>query len=159
MEILKYPNPILKKASASVFAVGEEDRALLKQMAEIMYLNHGVGLAAPQVGINKKLLVVDIGDKNLLCLVNPIIIKTVGTDEMEEGCLSVPNIYVSIKRPASIKIKALNENGKLLSFEATGLLARAILHEIDHLNGRLTIDHLNPIKRFQLLKKSGYLKK
>lgn len=159
MEILKYPNPILKKSSASVFAVGEEDRALLKQMAEIMYLNRGVGLAAPQVGINKKLLVVDVGDKNLLCLVNPIIIKTAGTDEMEEGCLSVPDIYVSIKRPASIKIKALNENGKLLSFEATGLLARAILHEIDHLNGRLIIDHLNPIKRFQLLKKSGYLKK
>lgn len=160
MEILRYPNPTLKKASATVLAVGEDDRALLEEMAKIMYLSHGIGLAAPQIGINKKLIVVDIGDKNLLRLINPVIIKAEGKkEEMEEGCLSVPDVYVSIKRAKSIKVKALNENGQLLSFEATGLLARAILHEVDHLNGKLIIDHVNPIKRLHLLKKSGYLKK
>lgn len=159
MEILTYPNPTLKKTSAPVLAVGEEDRSLLEEMVKTMYLSHGIGLAAPQIGINKKLMVVDIGDKNILRLINPIIIKAAGKEEMEEGCLSVPNIYVNIKRAKSVKIKALNENGRLVNFEATGLLARAILHEIDHLNGRLIIDHLNPIKRFQFLRKSGYLKK
>ena len=106
-------------------------------MTKIMYLSHGVGLAAPQIGINKKLIVVDIGDKNLLRLINPVVIKTEGKEEMEEGCLSVPDVYVNIKRPRSIKVKALNENGQLLSFEATGLLARAISHEIDHLKGKV----------------------
>lgn len=159
MEILKYPNPILKKTSAPILVVGEDDRVLLEKMAKIMYLSHGVGLAAPQIGINKKLIVVDIGDKNLLRLINPVVIKAEGKEEMEEGCLSVPDVYVSIKRPKSIKVKALDENGRLLNFEATGFLARAILHEIDHLNGKLIIDHINPIKRFQLLRKNGYLKK
>jgi peptide deformylase len=152
MEILKYPNPALKKASAPVLAIGEDDRTLLEEMAKVMYLSHGIGLAAPQVGVNRKLIVVDIGDKNLLRLVNPVIIEAEGRDEMEEGCLSVPNIYVNVKRAKSIKIKALNENGQLVNFKAAGLLARAILHEIDHINGRLIIDHLNPIKRFQLLR-------
>jgi peptide deformylase len=159
MEILKYPNPTLKKVSAPLIAVGEADRTLLKEMAKMMYLSHGVGLAAPQIGISKKLIVVDIGDKNLLCLINPVITKVNGKEEMEEGCLSVPNVYISIKRPRSITVKALNENGQPLCFEATGFLARAISHEIDHLNGKLIIDHVNPIKRFQLLKKNGYLKK
>ncbi len=156
MEILKYPNSILKKASSPVLSIGEDDRNLLEQMTRAMYLNRGVGLAAPQVGVNKQIIVADIGDKALLRLINPVVVKTAGKDEMEEGCLSVPNVYVKIKRPKLIKIRALNESGQLINFEANGLLARVILHEIDHLNGRLIIDYINPLKRFRLLKKSGY---
>ncbi len=158
MEILKYPDPTLKKSSAPLLAVGNEDRSLLDKMATVMYDSHGVGLAAPQIGINKQLIVVDIGDKQLLRLVNPVVQKTEGKEKMEEGCLSVPGIYINIKRPQRITIKALNENGRPVNFEATGLLARAILHEIDHLRGKLIIDHINPIRRLQVLKKNGYRK-
>ncbi len=159
MEILKYPNPALKKVSSPVLAVGEDDRSLLDQMVRIMHLGHGVGLAAPQVGVSKKLIVIDIGDKNILRLINPVTIKAEGKEEMEEGCLSVPKIYIRIRRAKSVIIKALNENGRSIKVEATGLLARAILHEIDHLNGKFIIDHLNPIKRLRVLRESGYFKK
>ena len=158
MEILRYPDPILKKSSAPLLAVGNEDRSLLNEMAEVMYNSHGIGLAAPQIGINKQIIVVDIGDKRLLRLVNPVVLKSEGKEEMEEGCLSVPGIYINIKRPRTITIKALNENGQAANLEATGLLARAILHEIDHLRGTLIIDHLNPLKRWQVLKKNCYHK-
>jgi peptide deformylase len=159
MEILRYPHPVLKKPSSPVLAVSEEDRSLLEQMLSTMYSNHGVGLAAPQVGINKKIIVVDIGDKNVLRLINPVIMKAEGREEMEEGCLSVPNIYVNVKRAKSIKVKAFNENGQTITLEVTGFLARAILHEIDHLNGKLIIDHLNPIKRIRVLNENDYFKK
>lgn len=156
MEILKYPNPILKRSSAALLTVGDEERSVLEKMAETMYSNHGVGLAAPQVGINKQLIVVDIGDKKLLRLINPSILAAEGKEEIEEGCLSVPGIYINVKRPKKIKIKALNENGLENSFEADGLLARAIMHEVDHLRGKLIIDYINPIKRRYILKKNGY---
>ncbi|MBU4376997.1 MAG: peptide deformylase [Candidatus Omnitrophica bacterium] len=156
MEILRYPNPILKRPSAALLVVGNEERGILENMAETMYSSHGVGLAAPQIGINKQLMVVDIGDKGLLRLINPSVLKADGKEEMEEGCLSVPGIYINVKRPKKIKIKALNENGREVSFEAAGLLARAIMHEIDHLRGKLIIDHINPIKRLRILKKNGY---
>lgn len=159
MKILKYPNPILKKTSAPILTVGEDDISILEQMVKIMYLSRGVGLAAPQIGVNKRLIVVDIGDKNILRLINPVTIKTEGKEEMDEGCLSVPDIYVRVKRAKSIIIKALNENGRPIKIEATGLLARTILHEIDHLNGKLIIDHLNPIRRLRVLRESGYFKK
>ena len=156
MEILRYPDPILKKSSVPLWAVGSDDRHLLDKMSEAMYQSHGVGLAAPQVGVNKQLIVVDIGDSKLFRLVNPLVLKSEGKEEVEEGCLSVPGIYINVRRPRAIRIKALNENGEAVNFEATGLLARVILHEIDHLRGKLIIDHLNPIKRFQVLKKNGY---
>src|SRR3989338_5296855 len=154
MEILRYPDPILKKSSAPLLAVGNEDRSLLDEMAQIMYNSHGIGLAAPQIGINKQIIVVDIGDKRLLRLINPVVLKSEGKEEMDEGCLSVPGIYLSIRRPQTITIKALNESGLPVSLEATGLLARAILHEIDHLRGKLIIDHINPIIRLRVLKKN-----
>lgn len=159
MKILKYPNPILKKTSAPILAVEGDDISTIEQMVKIMYLSRGVGLAAPQIGVNRRLIVVDIGDKNILRLINPVTIKTEGKEEMDEGCLSVPDIYVRVKRAKSIIIKALNENGRSIKIEATGLLARAILHEIDHLNGKLIIDHLNPIRRLRVLRESGYFKK
>jgi peptide deformylase len=153
LEIVKYPNITLKHKCQAVTMVGEEERGLLRKMAEIMYLNRGVGLAAPQVGISKQLAVVDIGDKKLLKFINPTIVESEGSEVMEEGCLSIPDVYLNIKRSKRIKIKTLDESGWEIYLEATGLLARAILHEIDHLRGRLIIDHLNPVKRFLTLRK------
>ena len=153
-EIVKYPNSILKNTNFPVVTIGKGERQMLEQMVRTMYLNGGIGLAAPQIGINKQLAVVDIGDKKLIKLINPIVIKAEGKEEMEEGCLSVPNVYINIKRPKRVKIKALDENGREFIMEATGLLGRAILHEIDHLKGRIIIDYLNPIKRFIILRKN-----
>ena len=154
LEIVKYPNSILKNTSFPVVTVGKEERQMLEQMIRTMYFNGGIGLAAPQIGINKQLAVIDIGDKKLLKLINPTVIEVEGKEEMEEGCLSIPNVYINVKRPKRVKIKALDENGREFIMEATGLLGRAILHEIDHLKGRIIIDYLNPIKRFIILKKN-----
>lgn len=152
-KIVKYPNATLKKRCSPVIIVGKEERDILQKMAEAMYLNRGVGLAAPQIGINRQLVVVDVGDKRLIKLINPMVIESDGAEIMEEGCLSIPNVYIHIKRPRRIKIKSIDENGREYNLEATGLLARAVLHEIDHLKGRLIIDYLNPIKRFLALRK------
>ncbi len=153
LPIVKYPNSILKKSCSPVTFVGEEEKKLLQNMVGTMYANHGIGLAAPQVGINKQLAVVDIGDRHLLKLINPAVIETKGAEMMEEGCLSIPNVYVTVKRPTTVTVKSLDEKGQKVTFEASGLLARAILHEIDHLKGRLIIDYLNPLRRFFALKK------
>ncbi len=152
LEIIKYPHSVLKGLSSAVLIVSGEEKSLLQKMAEIMYLNRGIGLAAPQIGISKQLAVVDLGDKKLIKLINPVLVKAEGKEVMEEGCLSIPNIYVNVKRAERIKIKSLTENGKEITFEAEGLMARAILHEMDHLKGRLIIDYLNPIKRFLALR-------
>ena len=152
-EIVKYPNKILKNGCSPVTIVGKEEKDLLENLTKTMYLSRGVGLAAPQIGINKQLAVVDIGDKRLIKLINPVVIEWEGVETVEEGCLSIPNVYIHVKRANRIKVKSLDENGREFNLEATGLLARAILHEIDHLKGRLIIDYLNPIKRFLALRK------
>ena len=152
-EIVEYPNVILKRGCSPVTIVGNKEKDILQRMVKTMYLNRGVGLAAPQIGINKQLAVVDIGDERLIKLINPTVIESEGTEIMEEGCLSIPNLYIHLKRAKRIKVKLLNENGQEFYLEATDLLARAILHEIDHLKGRLIIDYLNPIKRFLALRK------
>ena len=153
LEIVKHPNPALKCRCSPVAIVGDDEKELLRNMARAMYLNHGVGLAAPQIGINRQIAVVDIGDKNVLNLINPEIIEADGTEVMEEGCLSIPEIYIHVKRAQRIKVKSMDENGRETVLEANGLMARVILHEIDHLKGRLIIDHINPIRRFLVLKK------
>jgi peptide deformylase len=152
-EIVKYPDVTLKKRCSPVIIVGKEEKDMLQKMVETMYLKRGVGLAAPQIGINKQLAVVDVGDKRLIKLINPTVIESDGTEIMEEGCLSIPDVYIHVKRARRIKIKSTDENGREYTLEATGLLARAVLHEIDHLKGRLIIDYLNPIKRFLALRK------
>jgi len=152
-EIVKYPNATLKKRCSPVNIVGKEERDILQKMAETMYRSRGIGLAASQVGINRQLAVIDVGDKRLIKLINPKVVESNGAEIMEEGCLSIPNVYIYIKRARRVKIKSIDENGREYNLEATGLLARALLHEIDHLNGRLIIDYLNPIKRFLTLKK------
>lgn len=152
MSILKiryYPDPILKKKAEKVSCVTDAERAELCDMAETMYLSQGIGLAANQVGIDKQLVVVDVGD-GLIKLVNPSISMRHGCDRMEEGCLSVPGAQVKVKRSRKVVVRCLNEEGKPLSLEASGLLARAIQHEADHLVGKTILDHLNPIQRLFL---------
>ncbi len=151
--IVKYPDPILKKRCSPVAVVSEGEKDLLGDLIKVMHINHGVGLAAPQVGVNKQMAVVDTGEEPILKLINPVIIAADGTEIMEEGCLSIPNVYIPVKRAKQIKVKSLDENGREIVLEATGLMARAILHEIDHLKGRLIIDYLNPVKRFFILRK------
>lgn len=130
---------ILRKKSRTVEKINERILQLLDDMAETMYKGNGAGLAAPQVGILKRIIVVDIGD-GLIKLINPEIVEKQGEQQDEEGCLSVPEIIGEVKRPYKIKVKGLNELGEEIEIKATGFLARAFCHEIDHLDGILFID-------------------
>lgn len=139
-------DPVLRRISHPVKEVNENIKKLLNNMAETMYYAKGVGLAAPQVGISKRVIVVDIGD-GLFKLVNPEIISSSGIQDGPEGCLSVPNIVGNVKRCEHIKVKALNENGDEVVIDASGYLARAFQHEIDHLNGIIFTDKATEIER------------
>ncbi|WP_069650209.1 peptide deformylase [Caloranaerobacter ferrireducens] len=132
-------DPILRKKSREVAKIDERIKVLLDDMLETMYKNEGVGLAAPQVGILKRVVVIDIGEGPIK-LINPEIISMEGEVIDVEGCLSVPGESGEVKRPNKVKVKYLDENGKELMIEGTGLLARALCHEIDHLNGVLFVD-------------------
>lgn len=134
---------ILRKKSREVEKVDDKIREILDDMVETMHKYNGVGLAAPQIGILKRLVVIDLyDDKGPIKLVNPEIIKEKGTQEVEEGCLSFPNKFAKVIRPEEVTVKALDENGKQIKISAKGLLAQAISHEIDHLNGVLFIDKI-----------------
>ncbi len=134
---------ILRKKSREVEKVDDKIREILDDMVETMHKYNGVGLAAPQIGILKRLVVIDLyDDKGPIKLVNPEIIKEKGTQEVEEGCLSFPNKFAKVIRPEEVTVKALDENGKQIRISAKGLLAQAISHEIDHLNGVLFIDKI-----------------
>lgn len=143
--IRKNGDEILRKKSREVEKVDEKIKELVKDMLETMYKNNGVGLAAPQVGILKRVVVIDLYDNNgPIVLINPEIIKEKGEQEVEEGCLSFPNQYGRIVRPNKIKIEALSEKGKKIKLDGEGLLAQAIAHEIDHLDGILFVDKIIP---------------
>jgi len=144
-----YPEAILRRKTQPVKKFDEELHRILKEMAQIMYTNKGVGLAANQVGLDLSLLVADAGDK-LYKLVNPKIILKQGKEIMEEGCLSIPGICVKVKRAKKIKVQAQDEYGKPLIIETEGLLSRILQHEIDHLKGKLIIDYLGFFKRILL---------
>ncbi|MCM8799822.1 MAG: peptide deformylase [Candidatus Omnitrophica bacterium] len=152
-----YPDNILRKKASLVRSVDNEIKDILKQMSEIMYEHKGVGLAANQVGLNISLLVADPGD-HLYKLVNPKIIYKEGNEVMEEGCLSLPNLCVKIKRAKKIIVKALDEKGNSITMEADNLLSRILQHEIDHLNGKLIIDYLPLFKRILVKRKLKRLK-
>ncbi len=141
LDVVKYPDPILRKRCSDVKAVDAEIKRLLDDMAMTMYAVGGVGLAAPQVGLDVRLIVIDVG-LGLLKLVNPKIVKSEGYSTIEEGCLSVPNVFVKIKRRAKLTVSALNDSGKPELIKAEGLLAHAFGQEIDHINGKLIIDYL-----------------
>lgn len=137
---------ILKKKSRPVEEIDDKIRELVKDMIETMHKYDGVGLAAVQVGILKQVVVIDTGEEgsHVYVLINPEIIKTKGMKEVEEGCLSFPNKFAKVKRPEEVVVRALDENGKKIEIKAKGLLAQAICHEVDHLNGEVFIDKIIP---------------
>ncbi len=149
--ILTYPNPELKKKSTPVAVVTDSVRELVQDLAESMYNAPGVGLAAPQVGIHQRVIIIDISGKseppNLIVAINPTIVHAEGEAYDEEGCLSVPNYAANVRRYARVIVKALDLEGAERTWEAEGLLAIAFQHEIDHLDGVLFVDHLSTLKR------------
>lgn len=156
-EILKYPNPLLRKKAEKVTDFGESLQELIADMAETMYDAPGVGLAAPQVGVSLQLLVMDITYKDeepkLLVFTNPELSEGEGSDIDEEGCLSVVELTAKVKRFSKIRVKAQDAEGNPLDFIAEEWFARVIQHEVDHLNGTLFIDHLSSLKRAMYKKK------
>lgn len=143
--IVKQGDDVLLKKSKVVDNINDRIIELLNDMAETLYNNNGVGLAAPQVGILKRVIVVDIGE-GLIELINPEIIEVQGEIEDEEGCLSIPGIWGTVKRPQYVKVKGLNRNGEEVIYEGEGFLARAFCHEIDHLDGILFIDKAENVR-------------
>ncbi len=155
LNILHYPDPRLRVKAAPVEAVDEEIRHLAADMFETMYAAPGIGLAATQVNVQKRLLVADVSETKdqPLCLINPEILSKQGIEQREEGCLSVPGVFEVVKRAERIRVRALNLQGEAFELEADDLLAVCIQHEIDHLNGRLFVDYLSSIKRQRIRKK------
>ena len=148
LEVLKAGNPVLKQVSVPVERVDKKLKKLMDDMAETMYENDGVGLAAPQIGQNIRLVVIDCQDEHgLLELINPVITFKEGEVVDTEGCLSVPDIYGEVTRAAKVKVEFMNRRGKIQHLTATGLLARCIQHELDHLEGQLFIDIATSVHR------------
>jgi len=156
LEILKYPDKRLRTVAKPVENVNSEIKKQVKDMFETMYDAPGIGLAATQVNFHQRLIVVDVSEEcnEPICLINPEIIEKNGEIEWEEGCLSVPNYYESVKRANEIKVSALNELGQSFEIEASEMLAVCIQHEMDHLNGILFVDHLSKLKQKRLKKKA-----
>lgn len=150
-EIIKFGNPALKQKCYPVEKINNEINILIKSMADTMYESEGVGLAAIQIGILKQILVYDIGE-GLNVLINPKIIKTNGTYEEEEGCLSVPEVRVPVKRYEFIEVEGLNEKGEKVVIKGEGLLARVLQHEVDHLNGKIILDRTSRKQRNEAIK-------
>jgi peptide deformylase len=150
-KILVFPDPGLKKKSLPVTIINEKLRELVQDMAETMYDAPGVGLAAPQIGVHQRVIVIDISSREetpgLIVAINPVIVHADGESYEEEGCLSVPKYAANVRRHSRVVVKALNLQGEEIIYKAEGLLAIAFQHEIDHLEGILFIDHLSPLKR------------
>ncbi|RLE07118.1 peptide deformylase [Candidatus Aerophobetes bacterium] len=150
LRLRRYGDPILRRKAKWVERISSEERGLLSSMAKIMYENEGIGLAAPQIGVDKRIIIVDTG-KGLLKLINPQVIEEEGEDSLSEGCLSLPEIFVPVNRAKKIRIEGLNEDKKLVKLRIEGFLARVIQHEVDHLNGVLIIDYATE-KRMRRIK-------
>jgi peptide deformylase len=156
-EVLVYPDPVLKQKARPVAKVDDSIRELIKDMAETMYAEDGVGLAAPQVGVLKRILVIDTSPRQpgqkLLAFINPELVSADGRTKYTEGCLSIPGESEEIERFAKVTVRALNEQGETFEVEAEGLLAIALQHEMDHLDGVLFVDRLSSLKRGLIRKK------
>jgi peptide deformylase len=161
LHILEYPDTRLRTVALPVAEVNDEIRQLVGDMFETMYMAPGIGLAASQVDFHQRVLVIDISEDKSepLCFINPEIIEATGTVSRDEGCLSVPDVYESVERAERIRVKALDRNGKQFELEADELLAVCIQHEIDHLDGKLFVDYISPLKRQRLKKKLSKAKK
>jgi peptide deformylase len=155
LPILEYPDPRLKKVAAPVPAVTADIRKLVRDMAETMYAAPGVGLAATQVNVHKRVLVMDISDHKdeLRVFINPELLAAEGEAECEEGCLSVPGYYDKVTRAARIRVRAQDERGETFELDADGMLAVCIQHEMDHLQGKIFVEYLSPLKRARLAAK------
>jgi|ERR1700728_113096 len=150
-EVVKYPDPVLSKPGETVTEFNADIELLVEEMFDSMYAAQGIGLAAPQIGISKRITVIDVSFKerpeDKLALINPVILDRSGKQVEEEGCLSLPEIREKVTRAAWVKVRAQNVRGETFEVEGEELLARALQHEIDHLNGILFIDHLSRLKR------------
>jgi peptide deformylase len=157
LPILEYPDPRLRIRAEPVTEVNDGVKQLVADMLETMYAAPGIGLAATQVNVHKRLLVVDISaDRNEpYCLINPEIVAAEGQTSAEEGCLSVPEFYDYVERAAKITVRALDRDGKPLELTAEGLLAVCIQHEMDHLDGKLFVDYLSELKRERLKRRAA----
>lgn len=155
LQILHFPDPRLRKKASPISQVSEQIRQLADDMLETMYDAPGVGLAAIQVNVQKRLIVIDTSEdkSNPLVFINPEIIDQQGQREHEEGCLSVPEAYEVVTRSDTVTVKALNRDGEEFQLEADELLATCIQHEIDHLNGKLFVDHISNLKRQRIKKR------
>ena len=155
LPILEYPDPRLRNRAEPVTKFDTELKTLVADMFETMYAAPGIGLAATQVDVHKRILVCDVGveSKQPLCLINPEIIRAEGKTNAEEGCLSVPEFYDFIDRAAVIRVRALDLDGKAFELDADGMLAVCIQHEMDHLEGKLFVDYLSDLKRERIRKK------
>ena len=161
LSILEFPDPRLRTVAKPVVVVDKAIKNLIDDMLETMYQAHGVGLAATQVDIHKRIIVIDTSEdkNNPLCFINPEIIKQMGEEESDEGCLSVPGIFEPVTRAEEITVTALDQQGKTFELDAGGLLAVCIQHEMDHLLGKLFVDYLSPLKRQRIKKKMAKLHK
>ncbi|WP_018864626.1 MULTISPECIES: peptide deformylase [Thioalkalivibrio] len=154
-EILHFPDPRLRLKAEPVETVDDEIRTLVDDMLETMYDAPGIGLAATQINVQKRVLVADVSDDQSAphVLINPEILETSGEEEMDEGCLSVPGFYERVQRADHIRVRALGRDGQPFELDINGLLAVCIQHEIDHLDGKLFVDYLSSLKRNRIRKK------
>jgi peptide deformylase len=152
LNILRYPDPRLEKVAQPVARVDEPIRQLVQDMAETMYAAPGIGLAATQVDVHKRVIVLDVSDTRdqLLVLINPEILTREGEQECEEGCLSVPGVYDVVKRAEKVKVRALNRDGQVVELAAEGLLAVCIQHEMGHLEGKVFVEYLSRLKQSRI---------
>ena len=164
LKIIIAPDPRLLEVSKPVKEVNNDIKNLLEDMLQVMYRSNGIGLAAPQVGILKRLIVMDCSDKNIkkepLKFVNPEILNlSSDTSEFEEGCLSLPTQYAKVERPSNIEVEYKDENGNKYRKNFSGIEATCLQHEIDHLNGKLFVDHISKLKKNRIIKKLEKIKK
>ena len=152
LPILRYPDPRLHTRATQVAEVNDEIRKLVNDMAETMYEAPGIGLAATQVDVHKRVVVIDVSEdkSGLLALINPEIISRSGEQVCEEGCLSVPGIYDNVARAEQVRVRALNPQGKTIEFDADGLLAVCVQHELDHLDGKVFVEYLSQLKQTRI---------
>lgn len=155
LDILEFPDERLRQRATPVERVDESIRRLVNDMFETMYDAPGVGLAATQVNVHKRIIVIDVSEHHdqPLCLINPDMLAHDGIEEREEGCLSVPGVFEKVRRADTVKVRALGCDGQPFELKAEGLLAVCIQHEIDHLEGKLFVDYLSPLKRQRIRKK------
>jgi len=155
LNILQFPDPRLRNVARPVEQVDDAIRKFADDMLETMYAAPGIGLAATQVNVDKRVIVIDVSEdkREPLYLINPEILELQGVEEMEEGCLSVPGVYETVQRADQVRIRALGLDGEPFEMEANDLLAVCIQHEIDHLDGKLFVDYLSQLKRTRIRKK------